>query len=57
MDVFWSLIRLLQQKTTSGADSLNRNCNINDAGFSSMDKYEQQICQNYPCTWQRYLDD
>ncbi|ESW17945.1 hypothetical protein PHAVU_006G000400 [Phaseolus vulgaris] len=50
IDVFWSLIRVVQQKNTSGADSPNRHCNINDAAFSSMDKYEQQICQYYPCT-------
>ncbi|XP_020211102.1 uncharacterized protein LOC109795946 [Cajanus cajan] len=39
IDVFWSLIHILQQKNTSGTDSDNKLCNINDVGFSSMDKF------------------
>ncbi|TKY47930.1 Transcription factor LHW [Spatholobus suberectus] len=41
IDVFWSLVRLLQQKNTSGTDSDNKRCDINDVGFSSMDKFEK----------------
>ncbi|KAK7393835.1 hypothetical protein VNO78_22399 [Psophocarpus tetragonolobus] len=34
IDVFWSLIRHLQQKNAFGTDSANKHCNITDVGFS-----------------------
>ncbi|KAJ1403997.1 hypothetical protein SESBI_26917 [Sesbania bispinosa] len=34
IDVFWSLIHLLQQTNTSGVDSANKQCNVIDANIS-----------------------
>ncbi|XP_031262775.1 transcription factor bHLH157-like [Pistacia vera] len=43
MDIFWSLVQLLQQSSTFGTDSANQPSNAMDAGIPLLDSYQQPL--------------
>ncbi|KAL5747705.1 hypothetical protein ACOSQ2_025002 [Xanthoceras sorbifolium] len=43
MDIFWSLVQLLQQTATSGTDSTNQPNKIMEGGIPPLDSYQQPL--------------
>ena len=51
IDVFWSLLHLLQQKNTSEMDSANNHYNVSDTSISGLDRQLPEKKKELPHSW------